>query len=111
MPAVVDVIDRARYIAKGEGRTAVEFEDLDRAIKNHVAPSELAKERTFSAPAKRGPRPSGDAVAAPHAFGSASATSLQADGRQAGAEPESETIPGRIRFADDLQRPGSLAAV
>ncbi len=60
MPALVDTIDDARRIATQEGRELVEFEDVERAIREFRVPSESAMEvgiatgASNKTPARRG---------------------------------------------------------
>ncbi|HKS35936.1 MAG TPA: ATP-binding protein [Verrucomicrobiae bacterium] len=53
MPAIVDTVDEARLIARKAGREKVIFTDVKSALDEYVTPSDLAKERAFSPPAKR----------------------------------------------------------
>ena len=48
-----DAIDAARLIAKKQKHANVTLGDMERAIRDHVIPSELAKARTFESPAGR----------------------------------------------------------
>jgi hypothetical protein len=54
MPALVDSIDQAAKLAEREGGSVITYAALERAIKDYVIPSELAKARTFLTPGRKG---------------------------------------------------------
>lgn len=65
MSGLGDVAEEARLLAQADGRETITFEDVERAIKEQLLPSDAAFEERLNSPAKNTRRQSRSAASAP----------------------------------------------